>query len=58
MGTVRMTKILDKNRILVVQNKIVIPQGGLLEFTDYRGFVIGKLDDKGKFLLKQGVGKI
>jgi len=58
MGTVRMSKVLDKNRILVVQNNIVIPLNGSLKFKDYRGFVIGELDDKGLFKLKRGVGKI
>ena len=57
MGTMRMIKVLDKNRTLVVKDTIVIPKDGSIKFTDYRGFVVGELTDDGRLILEKGVEK-
>ena len=58
MGTMRMIKVLDKNRTLVVKDTIVIPKDGSIKFVDYRGFVMVEFTDKGLLKLKDRMVKI
>ena len=57
MGTMRMIKVLDKNRTLVVKDTIVIPKNGSIKFVDYRGFVMVEFTDDGRLILEKGVEK-
>lgn len=57
MGIMRFIKVWDKNRTLIVSNRIVIPKGGSVKFTDYRGAVIAELGETGNLALKGEVSK-
>ena len=57
MATMRMIKVLDKNRTLVVKNRIVIPRNGSIEFVDWRGFIKAEINDKGDLIHKGKVIK-
>ena len=58
MGTMRLTKILDKNRILVVQDSIRLASGQSFKIKDYRGFTVAEIDQTGNLKIKGTVKKI